>query len=141
MDHIKKLLEDMQTLSVNVRHFMHKQIASLELDVTYEMVKVLFILSEHKELNQQQIADMTLKNKASLTSLIDNMQKRDLVIRTEDAADRRNKIITMTEQGQSTLEAVKPVLKNLFQDLYQDISLAEIKMMNNVILKMSKVID
>lgn len=141
MDQIKKLLEDMQTLSVNVRHFMHKQIASLELDVTYEMVKVLFILAEHKEMNQQQIADMTLKNKASLTSLIDNMQKRELVIRTEDAADRRNKIITMTEQGHITLEAVKPVLKNLFQDLYQDISLQEINMMNNVILKMSKVIE
>lgn len=141
MDHIKKLLEDMQTLSVNVRQYMHKQIASLELDVTYEMVKVLFILSEHKELNQQQIADLTLKNKASLTSLIDNLQKRNLVIRTEDALDRRNKIITMTEEGKATLEAVKPVLKTLFQDLYEDISLEEIKMMNNVIFKMSKVIE
>ena len=141
MDHIKKLLEDMQTLSVNVRQYMHKQITSLELDVTYEMVKVLFILSEHKELNQQQIADLTLKNKASLTSLIDNLQKRNLVIRTEDVLDRRNKIVTMTDQGKATLETVKPVLKTLFQDLYQDISLEEINMMIHVIFKMSKVVE
>ncbi|PWH84815.1 MarR family winged helix-turn-helix transcriptional regulator [Brumimicrobium oceani] len=141
MENIKKLLENMQTLSVNVRHYLHKQIAGLDLDITYEMVKILFILSDHKYLNQQQIADLTLKNKASLTSIIDNMQKRNLVIRTEDAADRRNKIISLTSHGKETLNTVRPVLKNLFEELYQDISNEEIEIMNNVIFKMSKVIE
>lgn len=141
MQNIKSLLENIQALSVNVRHYMHKQIAILDLDITYEMVKVLFILSENESMNQQQIADVTLKNKASLTSLIDNMQKRDLVIRTEDTADRRNKIITLTDNGKKTLNIVKPVLKNLFEELYQDISTEEIEIMNNAMLKMSKVIE
>jgi|SRR5690554_630741 len=141
MNHIKKLLENIQALSVNVRHYMHKQIAILDLDITYEMVKVLFLLDEHKAMNQQYIADLTLKNKASLTSLIDNMQKRDLVIRTEDAEDRRNKIITMTSTGEDTLRIVKPVLKQLFEDLYKDISSEEIEIMNKAMLKMSKVVE
>lgn len=141
MQNIKSLLENIQTLSVNVRHYMHKHIAILDLDITYEMVKVLFILSENESMNQQQIADVTLKNKASLTSLIDNMQKRDLVVRTEDTADRRNKIITLTDNGKKTLNTVKPVLKNLFEELYQDISTEEIEIMNNAMLKMSKVIE
>lgn len=141
MQKIKNLVENVQTLSVNVRHYMHKHIAILDLDITYEMVKVLFILEEHKFLNQQQIADLTLKNKASLTSLIDNMEKRELVIRTEDIGDRRNKIITLTNNGKETLITVKPVLKNLFEELYQDISNEEIEIMNNVISKMSKVVE
>src|SRR5690554_1817126 len=94
MQHIKSLLENIQSLSTNVRHYMHKQISNLDLDLTYEMVKVLFILDDHRYLNQQQIADITRKNKASLTSLIGNMEKRGLVMRTEDSADRRNKIIS-----------------------------------------------
>lgn len=141
MNHIKKLLENIQALSVNVRHYMHKQISILDLDITYEMVKVLFLLDEHKAMNQQHIADLTLKNKASLTSLIDNMQKRNLVIRTEDSVDRRNKIITMTSTGEDTLKIVKPVLKKLFEDLYQDISIEEIEIMNKAMLKMSKVVE
>ncbi|RYM35780.1 MarR family transcriptional regulator [Brumimicrobium glaciale] len=141
MQNIKSLLENIQALSVNVRHYMHKQIAILDLDITYEMVKVLFLLNDNESMNQQQIADLSLKNKASLTSLIDNMQKRDLVNRTEDSADRRNKIITLTSNGKETLKTVRPVLKKLFEDLYQDISSEEIEIMNKAMLKMSKVIE
>lgn len=141
MQKIKSLVENVQTLSVNVRHYMHKHIAILDLDITYEMVKVLFLLNDNESMNQQQIADLSLKNKASLTSLIDNMQKRDLVIRTEDSADRRNKIITLTNNGKETLDKVRPVLRNLFEELYEDISNEEIEIMNNVISKMSKVVE
>ena len=141
MENVKKLLENIQALSVNVRHYMHKQISILDLDITYEMVKVLFLLADHKAMNQQLIADLTLKNKASLTSLIDNMQKRNLVIRTEDVEDRRNKIITMTNTGEETLKIVKPVLKKLFQELYKDISSEEIDVMNKAMLKMNKVVE
>src|SRR5690554_8094349 len=91
MQHIKSLLENIQSLSTNVRHYMHKQISNLDLDLTYEMVKVLFILDDHRYLNQQQIADITLKNKASLTSLIGNMEKRGLVMRTRSEERRVGK--------------------------------------------------
>ena len=141
MQHIKSLLENIQSLSTNVRHYMHKQISNLDLDLTYEMVKVLFILDDHRYLNQQQIADITLKNKASLTSLIGNMEKRDLVMRTEDSADRRNKIISLTSNGKETLNIVRPVMKKLFEELYKDISKEEIEVMNKAILKMSEVIE
>lgn len=141
MQHIKSLLENIQSLSTNVRHYMHKQISNLDLDLTYGMVKVLFILDDHRYLNQQQIADITLKNKASLTSLIGNMEKRDLVMRTEDNADRRNKIISLTSNGKETLNIVRPVMKKLFEELYKDISKEEIEVMNKAILKMSEVIE
>lgn len=141
MQQIKNLLENIQTLTVNVRHYMHKQISKLDLDLTYEMVKVLFILSDHRYLNQQQIADLTMKNKASLTSLISNMEKRELVSRMEDSADKRNKIITLTSHGKETLSIVRPVMKKLFEELYQDISSEEIALMNKTISKMSKVVE
>ena len=141
MQHIKSLLENIQSLSTNVRHYMHKQISNLDLDLTYEMVKVLFILDDHRYLNQQQIADITRKNKASLTSLIGNMEKRGLVMRTEDSADRRNKIISLTSNGKETLNIVRPVMKKLFEELYKDISKEEIEVMNKAILKMSEVIE
>ena len=141
MQHIKSLLENIQSLSTNVRHYMHKQISNLDLDLTYEMVKVLFILDDHRYLNQQQIADITLKNKASLTSLIGNMEKRGFVMRTEDSADRRNKIISLTSNGKETLNIVRPVMKKLFEELYKDISKEEIEVMNKAILKMSEVIE
>lgn len=46
-------------------------------------------------MNQQQIADSVFKNKASLTSLLANMERKDLVVRNEDTSERRNKIIIL----------------------------------------------
>src|SRR5690554_7353993 len=115
MQHIKSLLENIQSLSTNVRHYMHKQISNLDLDLTYEMVKVLFILDDHRYLNQQQIADITRKNKASLTSLIGIMEKGGWLLRREESANRRNKIISLPRNEKKTLNIVGPVMKKLLK--------------------------
>ncbi|MFC3198138.1 MarR family winged helix-turn-helix transcriptional regulator [Parapedobacter deserti] len=141
MDAVKNLVENMQMLSLNVRHYFQKRFAALELDVTYEMVRVLLILSKQKYMNQQQIADVTFKNKASLTSLIDNLQKRGLVVRNEDSADRRNKIITLTAKGRELVGVVQPIFDEMFDLLYKDVTAEELKVMNRVIAKMNRVIE
>ena len=141
MENIKKLVENMQTLSNNVRHYFHKRISDINVDITYEMVKVLILLSDNKYMNQQQIADLTFKNKASLTSLLNNMEKRNLVVRNEDIADRRNKIITLTPKGKELFSKVNPLFDEMYDILYKDVTTEEISMMNNVVLKMNKTVE
>lgn len=139
-DDVKQLVETMHELSINVKHYFQKNISQLDLDVTYEMVQVLVILSQSKHMNQQQIADVTVKNKASLTSLIDNMQKRNLVMRNEDTEDRRNKIITLTPKGKEAVAKVQPVIDEMFYLLYNHIPRQEIEMMNKTTVKMNRAI-
>lgn len=141
MNPIKELIENMQLLSYNVRHYFQKRFAALELDVTYEMVRVLLILSQKKYMNQQQIADITFKNKASLTSMIDNLQKRGLVVRNEDVADRRNKIISLTSKGKELTDQVRPLFEDMFSMLYRDISEEELLIMKKVITKMNQLVE
>ena len=141
MENIKKLVENMQTLSNNVRQYFHKRIADVHVDITYEMVKVLILLSDNKYMNQQQIADLTFKNKASLTSLLNNMEKRSLVVRNEDNADKRNKIITLTPKGKELFSKVNPIFDEMYDLLYKDITSEEIAIMNNVVLKMNKTVE
>lgn len=141
MNAVKNVIENMQLLSFNVRHYFQKRFAALELDVTYEMVRVVLILSSQKYMNQQQIADVTFKNKASLTSLIDNLQKRGLVVRNEDSADRRNKIITLTAKGRELANIVQPVFDEMFDLLYKDVTAEELNVMGRVIAKMNRTIE
>lgn len=140
MENIKKLVENAEVLSNHVRQYFHKQVADINIDITYEMVKVLILLSENKYMNQQQIANLTFKNKASLTSLLNNMEKRKLVLRNKDNADRRNKIITITPKGRDLYQKVKPVLDEMFILLNKEVTSEEISLMNNVIRKMSKMV-
>lgn len=131
----------MQTLSNNVRQYFHKRISELHINMTYEMVRVLILLNEHKYMNQQQIADLTFKNKASLTSLLNNMEKRNLVVRNEDQSDKRNKIITLTPTGKDLFSKVNPVFEEMYHLLYNDVSTEEVDLMNSIILKMNKSVE
>ncbi|WP_166670824.1 MarR family winged helix-turn-helix transcriptional regulator [Olivibacter sp. XZL3] len=98
----------------------------------YHVIKVC------KGLNQQQIANITSRNKASLSSLIHNMQKRGLVTRTNDQADRRSKIVALTTQGNNYAALLEPLLEDIFSTLYKDVTEEEIGLMNQIILKMNR---
>src|SRR3569832_781241 len=84
-----------------VKIFFQRRVKELDSDISYEMFQVLNVLWRKNEVNQQEIANAVQKGKASLTPLIDNLVKLQLVTRTEDSADRRNKIITLTKEGQA----------------------------------------
>lgn len=141
MERIKDLVENMHLLGINVRQHVHRKLSELNLDVTYEMVRVLLILSRKERLNQQQIADITFKHKASLTSLVDNIQKRGLVIRDEDASDRRNKLIKLTEKGEELVSIVRPVFDEVLLLLYEDVTEEEITLLNKLITRMGKSVE
>lgn len=81
------------------RQYIQAKIKAHQLNITYEMLEVLICLWEKDGTNQQEIADKIIKEKASMTYLIDNLVKRHLVKRTEDENDRRNKLIYLMPDG------------------------------------------
>lgn len=86
------------------RQFMQQKFKSTGVDLTFEMAQVLNALAGKDGVNQQEIANATVKDKASLTYLIDNLSIRGLVYRQEDEADRRNKLIFLTPKGRQLLQ-------------------------------------
>jgi len=50
-----------------------------------------------------------LVNRANITSLIDRMEKADLVIRTPAPADRRSNIVKLTGRGKELLAQIEPL--------------------------------
>jgi len=88
-------------------------------DLTYEMFQVLNVLWRKKhDVNQQDIANAIQKGKASITPLIDSLARINLVTRTEDAADRRNKIIALTNEGKLYQQKFDPLM-NEFYNLFK----------------------
>ncbi len=92
-----------------------------EYQVTAEQWAILDCLWTQDGQTQQQLANLTQKNKASITHLIDNLEKRKLVKRVIHEKDRRNKMIHLTPEGTNLQEpltkAVKRTLKQLTSGL------------------------
>lgn len=97
-----------------LRQFMQKKFKENNIDLTYEMHQIMASLWRKDGIKQQELADRTLKDKASMTFLIDNLSKRELVKRVEDPNDRRNKLIYLTPKGKQMGKKVEPWVTELF---------------------------
>jgi DNA-binding MarR family transcriptional regulator len=104
-----------------MKGFMRQKFKEHDVNITFEMLQVLRFLWKQDGINQQEIADAILKDKASLTYLIDNLVRRKLVQRTEDSQDRRNKIITLTKEGQEMKDLILPWITEMFEIAGRDI--------------------
>ncbi len=60
-------------------------------------------------LTQAQLSSMMLVNRANITTLIDRMEKSDLVTRTSAPSDRRYNVIVLTAYGKSLLSQIEPL--------------------------------
>jgi len=79
-------------------------------DVQFNLMMLLKYQSNHNEgLSQARLSNMMLVNRANITSLIDRMEKVDLVIRTPAPADRRSNIVKLTGRGKELLAKIEPL--------------------------------
>src|ERR1700721_902510 len=105
----------MQELRNLTRRHIKKKIKDHGINLTYEMLEVMGSLWRKDGLNQQEIADRTLRDKSSMTYLLDNLIKRKLVKRLADENDRRNKLILLTKEGLALKDILYPWVAEVYE--------------------------
>ena len=81
------------------RRSVQRALRKVEAGITFEMLQVLRCLGEEQGITQQVLAERIAKGKAALSNLIANLEKKKYVYRLEDASDRRNKRVYLSEEG------------------------------------------
>lgn len=76
------------------RNFKEKGI-----EITAEQWSVLYYLWGEEGLTQQELATRTFRDKPSITRLIDNLERDNLVVRVPDKHDRRVNLIYLSNAG------------------------------------------
>lgn len=82
------------------------------IDLTKVQVIMLRMLSQNDGQPQNNLADLTNRDKTSLARLITTMEKKGFVKRIESDTDRRINNIFITPQGKEILATAIPVIKN-----------------------------
>ena len=121
MDVQKEFAHTIIQVNTAFRQFVQQKLKQHKLDLTFEMLQIMGYLWENDGTNQQEIANATVKDKASLTYLIDNLTRRELVYRQEDSCDRRSKRIFLTEQGWHLKTVARPWLDDMLVAAHTDI--------------------
>ncbi len=99
-------------------------------DVQFNVMMLLFHQSGAEEgLSQAQLSNMMLVNRANITSLIDRMERTNLVVRTSAPDDRRFNIVKLTADGRRLLAEVEPLYAKLVKKIMAALKETEQKRM------------
>ena len=106
------------------RQAVQRLLRKYEIGMTFEMLQILYQLRTLQGVSQQQLAEATARDKACITSLINNLEKKGWVQRKQspDAVrgrlarpdDRRARQIFLTDEGVRMSEQTKPLLKEIY---------------------------
>ena len=84
-------------------------------------------------LSQAKLSDMMLVNRANITSLIDRMERSNLVVRTPAQDDRRYNIVKLTGRGKRLLTKVEPLYANEVKGIMTCLKEAEQKRLKQIL--------
>jgi DNA-binding MarR family transcriptional regulator len=90
--------------STAIARRLQRKINKAGLNITIEQWSVLYHLWKNEGQSQQQLCNATFRDKPSITRLVDNLEKLNLVKRVSSENDRRINLIYLTRQGQKLEE-------------------------------------
>jgi MarR family 2-MHQ and catechol resistance regulon transcriptional repressor len=94
-------------------------------NITFAQFAVLEALSSLGSMTQKDIAIKILRSSASVTSVVDNLERRGLVRRRRSREDRRLVRVNLTDEGRSLMKEVLPVYMGKVKEEFSALSLAE----------------
>src|SRR5215475_15491291 len=86
--------------SIAIARRLQKKFNSAGLNLTIEQWSVLYHLWKEDGKSQQELCAATFRDKPSITRLVDNLEKLQLVKRVPSDQDRRINLIFLTRQAQ-----------------------------------------
>ncbi|MHC1778705.1 MAG: MarR family winged helix-turn-helix transcriptional regulator [Bacteroidales bacterium] len=127
------------------KQYLNKIFQDHGFNLTPEQFLVMDTLWDDGVLSQQQIADIIIKDKNSVTKLIDALEKKGLVIRKTDEQDRRLNKIHLTEKAVSIKESITIIAIESTDKIIKDIPKEDlinfIKVLNKMSNNMSSLIQ
>ncbi|MFT3826007.1 MAG: MarR family winged helix-turn-helix transcriptional regulator [Chitinophagaceae bacterium] len=90
--------------STAIARRLQKKFNAAGLNLTIEQWSVLYHLWKQDGISQQELCNATFRDKPSITRLVDNLERLQLVKRVASESDRRMNMVFLTKQAQKLQE-------------------------------------
>lgn len=110
-----------EKINVAVRNFNHEGIKC-----TKNQKKSMLILSRHRSITASELGKKLEMERGSLTSLVDSLEKLNLIKRESYPADRRKILLYLTPQGEAYIAALTEAFQEHMEQLLKNKSNEEI---------------
>ncbi len=122
-------------VSTAINRTFLRAFANEGIEITTEQWSVLACLWNKDKVTQQNLCDITSKDKPSMTRLIDKLEKQNLVTRVSDHNDRRINLIHLTEAGAALQQKATELVHNIAAKTLKNITDEELNTSRAVLKK------
>ncbi len=121
--------------STAIARRLQKNFKQHSIDITIEQWSVLYHLWKEDGQSQQQLCDATFRDKPSITRLVDNLEKLQLVKRVPSKADRRINLIYLTEVAYQLQDRTMELANQTLNEALAYVSFEQIEIAKEVLQK------
>src|SRR6188768_2355025 len=121
--------------STAIARRLQKNFKLANVDITIEQWSVLYHLWKQDGLSQQQLCDATFRDKPSITRLVDNLEKLQLVKRVASKDDRRINMIYLTKEAEQLQEQTMELANQTLSEGLGGVTNGQIEIAKEVLQK------
>lgn len=118
-----------------MRGYAQRQLDMLQTGITVDQWVLLKIVEERKQISQVELAQVSNKDTASITRILDLLQKKNLIQRIDDEHDRRKYLISLTGEGESFVARNLPFVNRIRSQIVQGLSQDDIRTLKDILDK------
>lgn len=108
--------------AARIKMALRRVFAAAGHDVTPDQWVVLYRLHETDGLTQVGLGERTVKDKTTVTRILDRLESRKLLIRRRDPDDRRSQRLHLTPEGEATVRRLVPLVRAFAAEAYADLT-------------------
>ncbi len=90
--------------------------------LTGPQLLILMEVAARKESTPGQIANAVSLSQATVTGILDRMQKRGLLTRRRSENDKRRMIVRLTDEGQELIRHAPPIMQEAFVERFNSLN-------------------
>ena len=108
------------------------------LDISMDQWMVLGPIWQLESPSQKDLGEICLRDKPTITRIIDSLEDKSLVVRVSDQIDHRIKRVVLTKAGKQLFYDVLPIMEKTREEVRGEIPDEEIEIFKNVLSKIIK---
>lgn len=119
--------------STAIARSLQKKFNQAGLNITIEQWSVLYHLWKEDGISQQEICNASFRDKPSITRLVDNLEKLNLVKRVASKQDRRINLIYLTREAQKLQDETMAIADKTLQEALETVPADKIDVCKEVL--------
>jgi DNA-binding MarR family transcriptional regulator len=119
--------------STAIARRLQKKFNAAGLNITIEQWSVLYHLWKQEGISQQELCNATYRDKPSITRLVDNLEKLNLVKRVASDNDRRINLIYITKQAQKLQEETMALAEETLNEALETVPADKVEVCKEVL--------